>query len=118
MIRVKTVDCVALGMLAMGATAPASAEGSGFYADFDVGQARYPYSSVIHLNAVVLDATNPGVKDSAWDALIGYRLNPHLGMEVGYVSFGKGSATISAASTTDVAKGGANFKSSGPTLAV
>lgn len=112
----KTSDRVVLGILAIVAAGSASAEDSGFYAELDLGQARYPYSTVIDLHGVTLSSVNPRIKDTSWGGTVGYRFTPYFGSEVGYVSLGRGSASVSNASGT--AQGEASFTSRGPTLAL
>src|SRR5579863_2959168 len=98
MFSERTLGRVALGILAIVAARSASAEDSGFYADLDLGQARYPYSTVIALHGVVLSSVNPRIKDTSWSGTVGYRFTPYLGSEVGYVNLGKGSTSVSDAS--------------------
>ena len=114
MFSERTLGRVALGILAIAAARSASAEDSGFYADLDLGQARYPYSTIIDLHGVVLSSVNPRIKDTSWGGTVGYRFTPYLGSEVGYVNLGKGSASVSDAS--GAAQGKASFTARGPTL--
>ena len=118
MISKRTFDRVVLGILAIVAARSASAGDSGFYANLDLGQAKYPYSTVIDLHGVTLSSVNPRIKDTSWGGTVGYRFTPYFGSEVGYVNLGKGSASVSDASGTGAAQGEASFTSRGPTLAL
>ena len=118
MISARTFCRVVLGILAILAAGSASADDSGFYADVDLGQAKYSYSTVTDLHGVMLSSVNPHIKEIAWDGTVGYRFTPYFGSEVGYVNLGKGSASVSDASSTDAAPGKASFTSKGPTLAL
>jgi hypothetical protein len=79
----------------------ASAEDSGFYADLDLGQASYPYSTAVHLDGVMLSSTRVSMKSTFWGGTVGYRFTPYFGSD--------GSGT---------AGGEAAFASKGPTLAL
>jgi hypothetical protein len=94
----------------------ASAEDSGFYADLDLGQASYPYSTAVHLDGVMLSSTRVSMKSTFWGGTVGYRFTPYFGSEVGYVDLGKASVWVSDGSGT--AGGEAAFASKGPTLAL
>jgi hypothetical protein len=118
MIRARIFDRVVLGILAIVVARSATADPSGFYADLDLGQAKYRYSSVIDLHGVALSSVNPSIKDTSWDGIVGYRFSPYIGSEVGYVNLGKGSASVSDASGTGATQGKASFTSKGPVLAL
>lgn len=118
MIKAHMFDRVALGILATVSASAATADQSGFYADLDVGQAKYPYSKVIDLPAASLRTVDLSIKDTSWDGIVGYRFTPHLGFEVGYTNLGKGSASVSDASGMGGTQGKASFRSKGPTLAL
>jgi len=114
----RTFCGVVLGILAIIAARSASADNSGFYADFDLGQAKYAYSAVTDVHGVDLSSVNPRIKDTSWGGTVGYRFTPYFGSEVGYMNLGKGSASVSDTSGTDTAQGKASFTSRGPTLAL
>ena len=118
MIRARIFDRVVLSMLAVLAARSATADQSGFYADLDLGQARYRYATVVDVHGVTLSAVNPSIKDTSWGGLVGYRFTPYVGSEVGYVNLGKGSASVSEASDTGATQGKARFTSKGPVLAL
>jgi opacity protein-like surface antigen len=118
MSKAQMLNRVVLGIVAIVAASSASADQSGFYADLDVGQAKYPYSNVIELQHATLRAVDLSIKDTSWDGIVGYRFTPHFGSEVGYVLLGKGSAPVSNASGTGATQGMARFSSKGPTLAL
>jgi OmpA-OmpF porin, OOP family len=75
-----------LGMVsALALSAPATAQDSGFYAAFHLGQAT--------LKDFCSDVGGPGVscdeKDTAWKILGGYQFNRNLALELGYTDFGE-----------------------------
>lgn len=110
---------VVLGILTIVAARSASADDdSGLYADLDLGQAHYPYSTVIDSHGVSLSSVSPRVKDTSWDGTVGYRFTPYFGTEVGYVNLGKGSTPVSDTSDAGAARGQASFTSRGPILAL
>jgi opacity protein-like surface antigen len=118
MMTAKCFGRVVLGGLAIFATRFASADDSGFYADFDVGRATYSLETDIHFPAATLSAVDPHIKDTSWGATLGYRFTPHFGSEVGYVNLGKESIPAPDASVGGSAHGTASFSSGGPALAL
>ena len=118
MTSARIFNGVVLSILATLAVRPAAADPSGFYADVDLGQAWYPYSTVIDSHGVALSAVNHSTKDTSWGGIIGYRFTPYFGSEAGFVNLGKGTAPLSDASGATAAQGEARFTSKGPTLAL
>ena len=118
MISERIFGCVVLGILAIVTARSAIAGESGFYADLDIGQARYPYSALVNLHGVTLRSVDAPIKDTSWGATAGYRFTPYFGSEVGYVNLGKASIPVANASEPGATQGEARFTSKGATAAL
>lgn len=122
MMTGKSLGRVVFGCLVIVATTSAYADGSGSYADFDLGVAKYPYAAVAKFPAATLSAADSRIKDTSWGLNFGYRFVPYFGVEAGYVSLGRGS--VPAAGATPVPGGASDahgtfgFTAKGPTLAL
>jgi len=116
MVGEKGFLCILLVVLAVVAVRSAAAEDSGFYADVDLGQAKYPYSTAVDLHGVNLSSSRVPIKSTFWGATVGYRFTPYFGSEVGYINLSKSSVWVSDGSGT--ARGEASFAAKGPTLAL
>ncbi len=118
MMTVKELRRVVLGGLGIFAATSSYADESGFYGDFDVGRATYPYASEVKFPVATLSAVDSSVRDTSWGLTVGYRFTPHFGAEVGYVSLGKEAVSATDASGAGVAHGTFDFNSGGPTVAL
>ena len=98
---------LALGLLAVAETA--SAADSGFYLGADGGWIRYPDHVTLGPTTLVDPAGN--ASGISWDLTAGFRFNPYVSLELGYVDLGRydyqgtGPASGSFGSVSYVAKG-------------
>lgn len=88
------------GLLAAGLTVslgvssiPAFAQNTGFYAGGAIGQAKVKDACTPEPGLVINSCDD---KDTAWKIFGGYQFNTNFGAELGYVDFGKATATATA----------------------
>jgi OOP family OmpA-OmpF porin len=90
---------IAMVVLAVSAGNPAQADDSGFYAGVGIGSSSTSISKSDIRNdladiGITGTATSLDDSDTAWKLYGGYRFNPYLGLELGYVDLGSISSTI------------------------
>jgi len=107
--------------LTLCASSFAWAADSGFYVGADLGIAQFPNNEDLQLpSGVVLrgSGSNLDNEDYAWAVTAGYRFNPYVAVEAGYLDLGETSGLLADGTGATPAVARFSFATSGPTLAL
>jgi hypothetical protein len=119
MLSSKRLQRTAAGsMLILCAAGSASAADSGFYAGFDIGEARYPDSSILRTAGTELAGSGLDNTDLTWDLFAGYRFNQYLSVQTGHVDLGQLSGAVRNLSGFTAAQANLSYSAKGQTLGV
>lgn len=133
MFKQRMMGTIVVGSLGVAMAAPVAAEVQpGWYVGVSPGQASYDVSQD-DLDEIVIDAfASAGApiisgtsslddSDTAWSIFGGYRFNPYLAVEVGYVDLGsaeyRSSGTVNLSGSVTPASFNMDFSSTGFTVA-
>lgn len=107
-----------LALAWLGIAQAASAEDSGWYIAANLGLADAPNDSGLAFTDVPLMTGRTEDNQATWGLSAGYRFNPIIALELGYVDLGEITAQVTDASGLTDARSATAFSADGATLAM
>jgi hypothetical protein len=107
-----------LALAAFGIAQSASADDSGWYARATLGLADTPDSSGLSFTDLPLLTGRTDDNKTTWGFAAGYRFNPNIAIELGYVDLGEFTAEVTDATGLTDARAATGFSADGVTLAM
>jgi hypothetical protein len=95
----------------------ASAADSGFYLGADLGWVP-KYAQVHEQGPIILDNVDGSHGGATWGLCAGYRIDRHIGVELGYVDLGRQSTAVAAPASPTSSFGNAVYSARGEALSV
>lgn len=112
----RTVVWMTLAALAFAPAA--SADDSGWYLGAALGLADAPDNSQLGFTDIPLLTGRTDDNKTSWGFAAGYRFNPNIALELGYVDLGKFTSEVTDASGATDARAAAGFSAEGVTFAM
>ncbi len=115
MITRMSVACFGL---AVGFAPAAFADDSGLYVGAGIGSAEHAKDVALKPPEIPLMTGTSGSRDTSWNVTLGYRINPNIAFELGYVNLGDMQASVADPSGESDARGRFTFSTEGVTVAM
>lgn len=108
--------CACMFLIAIFQTCSAAAQDAGVYVSAAVGLIDAPDDA--HLDGTPRLTGSTDNDEVSWNVAVGYRFNPNIALELGYVDLGKVEADLTDASGATDSSAHASFAADGTTLAL